>query len=157
MNKIYAGTNVGRKNIIMGLLLFLVLGVVIGIPLTIDMLGGSLMSTEQYQAWKILHAYGVFLAFANFFFGYCIDQLNASHRMQQIASWALVVAGLAGGFGRSVLLLLSATGGAWSYAASFIETLGFVIATLIFIRGLLMGQRVPEAEKRSSQPAQQSI
>jgi hypothetical protein len=157
MNKLFAGTQIGKKNISVGLVLFLVYGVVIGIPLTFDMLGGSLMSADQYEAWKVIHAYGVFLAFVNFFFGYCIDRLNTSHRMQEIASWALLVAGLVGVVGRSILLVLSATGGAWSYAASMIETLGFVIATLIFVRGLLAEKPAAIAENPLGQPSPKKI
>jgi len=135
MNKIFAGVNVGRKNILFGIALFLILGVVIGAPLTVDLLGGSLLTEAQYQAWKVLHAYGVFLAFVNFFFGYSIDRLSISEQQKEIASWSFVVAGLVGGFGRPVLFLLGALGGWGSYSISLIETVGFVLGTFLFLRG----------------------
>ncbi len=137
MNKIYADANLGRKNIAFGIGLFLILGVLVGIPLTVDFLGGSMFTAAQYQAWKVIHAYGVFLAFVNFFFGFCIDRLNLTRRQMAISSWSFVIAGLFGGIGRSMLILLSIQGGLGSYAASLIETLGFVLGTLIFVRGLI--------------------
>ena len=45
MNKIFAGVDVGKKNIIFGIALFLILGVVVGIPLTIGLFGGSMLIT----------------------------------------------------------------------------------------------------------------
>lgn len=135
MNTIYKDVDIGKKNIGLGFVLFLVLGVLVGIPLTVDLFGGSLLEPTQYQAWKVVHAYGVFLAFVNFFFGYCVDRLSLSRQQKEIASWAFVIAGLAGGAGRPVLLLLSSLGGAANYAVMFIETLGFVIGTFVFVRG----------------------
>jgi len=137
MNRIFADTEVGRKNIGFGIALFLILGVLVGIPLTVDLLGGSLLTAAQYQAWKVLHGYGVFLAFVNFFFGYSIDRLNLTRRQKEISSWSFVIAGLFGGIGRSVLFLLSIPGGFGSYTASLIETVGFVLGTFIFVRGLI--------------------
>ena len=135
MNKIFAGVNVGRKNILFGIALFLILGVVIGAPLTVDLFGGSLFTEAQYQAWKVLHAYGVFLAFVNFFFGYLIDRLSISMQQKEIASWSFVVAGLVGGIGRPALFLMSALGGWGSYSISLIETAGFIVGTFLFLRG----------------------
>ena len=135
MNKIFAGVNVGRKNILFGIALFLILGVVIGAPLTVDLFGGSLFTEAQYQAWKVLHAYGVFLAFVNFFFGYLIDRLSISMQQKEIASWSFVAAGLVGGIGRPALFLLGALGGWGSYSISLIETVGFVLGTFLFLRG----------------------
>ena len=137
MNRIFADTEVGRKNVGFGIALFLILGVMIGIPLTVDLLGGSLLTAAQYQAWKVLHGYGIFLAFVNFFFGYSIDRLNLTRRQKEISSWSFVIAGLFGGIGRSVLFLLSIPGGFGSYTASLIETVGFVLGTFIFVRGLI--------------------
>ena len=139
MRKILAGTEVGKKNVVFGMALFLLMGVAAGIPLTVDLFGGSLLSSAQYQTWKVLHAYGVFLAFVNFFFGYCIDRVNLTRGEKEIASWSFLIAGLAGGFGRSALYLLSMWGGFGSYAASLIETLGFIIGTFIFVRGQTKG------------------
>jgi len=53
--------------------LFLVLGVVLGFP-DRDLFGGSMLTESQYQTWKVLHAYGVFTAFVNFFFGFLVDE-----------------------------------------------------------------------------------
>jgi len=149
MNRIFADTEVGRKNIGFGMALFLILGVLVGIPLTVDLLGGSMLTASQYQAWKVLHGYGVFLAFVNFFFGYCIDRLNLTRMQKEISSWSFVVAGLFGGIGRSILFLLSLSGGFGSYTVSLIETLGFVLGTFIFVRGLI----AERAERQLEQPA----
>jgi membrane protease YdiL (CAAX protease family) len=135
MNRIFAGVDVGRKNIGFGIVLFLILGVVVGIPLTVDLFGGSMLTESQYQTWKVLHAYGVFTAFVNFFFGYCIDRLSINKQQKEIASWSFLVAGLVGGIGRPVLFLLSSFGGIGSYTISLIETVGFVVGTFIFVRG----------------------
>ena len=135
MNRIFAGVDAGRKNIGFGIALFLILGIVVGIPLTVDLLGGSMLTESQYQTWKVLHAYGVFLAFVNFFFGYLIDRLSISKQQKEIASWSFLAAGLVGGIGRPVLFLLSSPGGIANYTVSLIETVGFVLGTFIFIRG----------------------
>jgi hypothetical protein len=135
MNRIFAGADVGRKNIGFGLALFLILGVVVGIPLTVDLFGGSMLTSAQYQTWKVLHAYGVFLAFVNFFFGHCVDLLELTRRQKEIASWSFLMAGLFGGVGRSALAFLSIPGEFGRYAASLVETMGFVLGTIIFVRG----------------------
>ena len=137
MNKILAGVDVGRKNIVFSVVLFLVLGVVVGVPLTVDLFGGSMLTESQYQTWKVLHGYAVFVAFVNFFFGYCIDRQNLTRRQKEIASWSFLVAGIVGGFGRPVLFLLSMDGGVGSYLVSLIETVGFVLGTFIFLLGLI--------------------
>ena len=135
MNRIFAGVDVGRKNIGFGIVLFLILGVVVGIPLTVDLFGGSMLTGDQYQTWKVLHAYGVFLAFVNLFFGYGIDRLNLTRQQKEISSWSFLIAGLFGGLGRSLLFLSPVMGVFGSYAISFIETVGFVIGTLFFMLG----------------------
>ena len=135
MDKIFAGVNVGRKNIVFGISLFIVLGVVVGAPLTVDLLGGSLFTGAQYQAWKVLHAYGVFVAFINFFFGFLVDRLSLSRQQKEIASWSFMVAGLVGGIGRPALFLGSVPAGWAGYSISLIETVGFVLGTLLFVRG----------------------
>jgi hypothetical protein len=134
MNKIFAGVDVGRKNIIFSVILFLVLGVVVGIPLTVNLFGGSMLPASQYQTWKVLHAYAVFTAFVNFFFGFLVDRLSLGRRQLEIASWSFLVAGLVGGFGRPLLFLLSVPGSIGGYAISLIETLGFVVGTYMFVR-----------------------
>jgi hypothetical protein len=135
MNRIFAGVNVGRKNIVFGVVLFLVLGVVAGVPLTVNLFGGSMLTESQYQTWKVLHAYGVFTAFVNFFFGFLVDRMSLDRRQLEIASWSFLVAGLVGGFGRPVLFLLSVPGSIGSYAIDLIETVGFVLGTFIFVSG----------------------
>ena len=150
MNTIFANTDVGRKNILFGMALFLILGVVVGIPLTVDFLGGSMLTAAQYQTWKVLHGYGVFLAFVNFFFGHCIDRLNLTRRQKEISSWSFVIAGLFGGFGRSILFLFSILGGFGSYAASLIETAGFVLGTFIFVRGQIKERPAQQLEQPAS-------
>ncbi len=135
MNKFFAGIDVGRKNIVFGVVLFLVLGVVVGVPLTVNLFGGSMLTGSQYQTWIVLHAYGVFTAFVNFFFGFLVDRMSLGRRQLEIASWSFLVAGLVGGFGRPVLFLRSSPGGIASYAVSLVETAGFVLGTFIFVRG----------------------
>jgi hypothetical protein len=133
MNKIFAGIDVGKKNIIFGVVLFLVLGVVVGIPLTVGLFGGSMLTDSQYQTWKVLHAYGVFTAFVNIFFGFLVDRMSLGRRQLEIASWSFLVAGLVGGIGRPILFLLSVPGSTGSYVIDLIETVGFVLGTFIFL------------------------
>ena len=148
MNRIFADTDVGRKNIGFGMALFLIVGVVVGIPLTVDFMGGSMLTEAQYQTWKVIHGYGVFLAFVNFFFGYCIDRLNLTKRQKEISSWSFVIAGLFGGIGRSVLFLLPIQGG-YGNTINLVETVGFVIGTFIFV----LGQTKVRPARRLEQPA----
>src|SRR4030042_2323943 len=152
MNRIFAGVDVGRKNIVFGMALFLALGVAVGALLTVDLFGGSMLTESQYQTWKVMHGYGVFLAFVNFFFGYLIDRLSISEQQKEIASWSLVVAGLVGGVGRPVLFLLSSPGGIASYAVSLVETVGFVLGTFIFVR-VQMNERHAQPPKETAPPA----
>ena len=147
MNRIFSGAFAGRKNIGFGMALFLILGVVAGVPLTIDLLGGSMLTEAQYQTWKVLHGYGIFLAFVNFFFGYCIDRLNVNRRQKETASWAFVTAGAVGGIGRPVLFLLTVPVGVISLTISLIETVGFVLGTFIFIRGLMNANPAQQPEE----------
>ena len=137
MNRIFADADVGRKNIGFGLALFLIIGVAGGIPLTVNFFGGSMLTSAQYQAWKVIHGYGVFLSFVNFFFGYGIDRLALSRGQKEISSWSFLIAGLFGGMGRSLVFLLPVLGGSGNYI-NLVETVGFVIGTFIFVRGLIM-------------------
>ncbi len=137
MNKVLAGVDIGRKNVVFGVVLFLVLGVVVGVPLTVDLFEGSMLSESQYQTWKVLHAYAVFTAFINFFFGFLVDRMNLARRQLEIASWSFLVAGIVGGFGRPLLFVFSVSGPIGSYAISLIETVGFVIGTFLFVRSLM--------------------
>jgi hypothetical protein len=142
VNRFFAGADVGRKNIGFGIALFLILGVVVGIPLTIDFLGGTLLTSEQYQQWKVVHGYGVFLSFVNFFFGLCIDRLSLTKREMELSSWSFLLAGVVGGFGRPVLLLAAAMSDFGIYV-SLVETALFVVGTATVVRGL-MKERVPD-------------
>jgi hypothetical protein len=150
MNKIFAGVDVGKKNIIFGITLFLILGVVVGIPLTIGLFGGSMLTESQYQTWKVLHAYGVFTAFVNIFFGFLVDRMNLRRRELEIASWSFLVAGLVGGIGRPVLFLLSVSGVWAGYVIDLIETLGFVIGTFIFVLSRLQGSELRQSANAAS-------
>ena len=149
MDRIFAGADVGRKNIAFGTGLFLILGVVVGIPLTIDFLGGSMLTSSQYQTWKVVHAYGVFLSFINFFFGLCIDRLNLTRGQKEISSWSFLLAGLIGGIVRMLLVLFSALGEFGIYA-SLGETVLFVLGTFTLVRGQMKEQ--PDRPERSAGP-----
>ncbi len=139
MNKIFADAVIGRKNILTGIVLFLILGVIVGIPLTIDFLGGSLLTGAQYQSWKVIHGYSVFLAFINFFLGLVIDRFNMTVGQKQIVSWSFLVAGVVGGLGRMLLVLLAALEALGRYA-SLVETVLFVLGTFLVARALLQGK-----------------
>lgn len=134
MNRLFTGVDAGRKNIVGSVVLFLLLGVVAGVPLTVDLFGGSMLTESQYQTWKVLHAYGVFTAFVNFFFGFLVDRMSTGRRELEIASWSFLIAGLVGGIGRPVLFLLAVPGLTAGYAVSLIETVGFVVGTYLFVR-----------------------
>lgn len=153
MSTILANAVVGRKNVLFGALLFLILGVLAGIPLTIDMLGGSILTAEQYQVWKVVHGYGVFLSFINFFFGLWIDRLNVSRQQKEIASWSFLLAGLIGGLGRYALVLASALG-EFGRIASLFETMLFVLGSFVVVRGLLQERpsRQPEPTAQTGYP-----
>jgi len=136
MDRIYANTDVGRKNIGFGIGLFLIIGIAVGIPLTIDLFGGSILSQDQYQTWKVVHGYGVFLAFINYFFGLCIDRLSLTRAQKEISSWSFLLAGIIGGLVRMILVLTSSLDEFGIYA-SLGESACFILGTLIFVRGQL--------------------
>jgi hypothetical protein len=112
----------------------------VGIPLTINFLGGSVLTSEQYQAWKVVHGYGVFLAFINYFFGLLIDRVDLTRQQKEVASWSFLIAGLFGAITRMILLLLSALGTFGLYA-SLGETIFISLGTIVFVFGQLRGQR----------------
>jgi hypothetical protein len=140
VNNFFASVDVGRKNIIFGVVLFLVLGVVVGVPLTVNLFGGSMLTESQYQTWRVLHAYGVFTAFVNFFFGFLVDRMSLGRRQLEIASWSFLIAGLVGGIGRPVLFLLTVPGSIGGYAIDLIETVGFVVGAFIFVRSRMQSR-----------------
>jgi hypothetical protein len=144
MKALFANADVGRKNILFGIALFLILGVVMGIPLTIDFFGGSIFTVEQYQTWKVVHGYSVFLAFINYFFGLLIDQVALTKQQKEISSWFILISGVFGGVTRSALILLSSLHEFGMYA-SLGEVVFITLGTAIFLRGLLNKQRYQAA------------
>jgi hypothetical protein len=139
MNGIFANVDIGRKNILFGFALFLTLGVVVGIPLTINFFGGSILTSDQYQMWKVVHGYGVFLGFINYFFGLLIDRLDLTRRSKEISSWSMLTAGLFGAIIRMILVLLSALNDFGVYA-SLGEVAFITLGTVIFLIGQMRGR-----------------
>jgi hypothetical protein len=146
MNTIFADVQVGRKNIAFGIVLFLISGVLVGIPLTINFFGGSVLTSDQYQAWKVVHGYGIFLAFLNYFFGLMIDRLDLTRRQKEVSSWSFLIAGLFGAVTRMTLLLLSALS-AFGLYASLGETVFISLGTIVFVLGQLRGQHSHSPER----------
>ena len=144
MNGFMYGIDVGRKNMVFGMVLFLLLGIAVGTPLTIDFFGGSVLSSEQYQTWKVIHGYGIFLAFINYFFGLVIDRLTLTSTRKEIASWSFIIAAAFGGLGRMGLALLSVLG-AYGVYASLGEVLFITLGTLLFLSGQLQSPRTAAA------------
>ena len=106
-------------------------------------------TSGQYQSWKVVHGYGVFLSFVNFFFGLCIDRLNLTRGQKEISSWSFLLAGFVGGIARMLLVLFSALGEFGLYA-SLSETVLFVLGTFILVRGQMKEQ--PDRPERSAGP-----
>jgi len=150
MNAILSDANVGKKNIVFGIVLFLLLGVVVGIPLTINLFGGSLLTSDLYQIWKVVHGYGIFLAFINYFLGLTIDRLEMPKQHKEIVSWSFLVAGVIGGIARMILVLVSSISTFGIYA-SLAESTLFVIGTIIFVRGQVR-QKLNRPSESASQP-----
>jgi hypothetical protein len=134
MENILGTSDVGRKNVAFGIALFLISGVIVGIPLTINFFGGSVLTSGQYQAWKVVHGYSIFLGFINYFFGLVIDRLALTRGQKELSSWCMLAAGLVGGVGRMTLLLLSALD-EFGVVASLGEVVLIVLATAVFLRG----------------------
>lgn len=149
MNGFMHGIDVGRKNMVFGMVLFVLLGIAVGIPLTIDFFGGSVLSSEQYQTWKVIHGYGIFLAFINYFFGLMIDRLALTSTRKEIASWSFIIAATFGGFGRMGLALFSVLG-AYGVYASLGEVLFITLGTLLFLSGQLQSPRTAAAPRHAS-------
>jgi hypothetical protein len=131
---LYGSADVGKKNIALGIVLFAVIGILMGIPLTINFFGGSVLTSEQYVAWKVVHGYGVFLAFVSYFYGLLIDRVNLTRRQKQLSSWCFLLAGVVGGLGR-MTLLLSGTLDEYGVFASLAEVALFVVGMGVFLFG----------------------
>ncbi|HEY6103573.1 MAG TPA: hypothetical protein VI007_10165 [bacterium] len=82
-----------------GIGLFLLLGVAVGIPLTIDFFGGSVLAEEQYRIWKVIHGYGIFLGFINYFFGLSIHRLLLTRDQKEVSLGTLIPVSLCLGAG----------------------------------------------------------
>ncbi len=134
MDKMFTGVDVGRKNVAFGVGLFILLGFGFGVPLTINLFGGSVLTQDQYQTWKVVHGYGVFLGFVNYFFGLIIDRLPLTKRQKELSSWAILVAGLFGGVFRMIFAMTS-TLAEFGLYASLGETIFISLGTLIFLLG----------------------
>ena len=148
MYRAFAEMDVGKRNVAFGIGLFVLMGVGGGIPLTIDFFGGSIFTAEQYQTWKVVHGYSVFLAFINYFFGVTIDRWQLNRRQKQLASWSLLIAGLSGGMARPILALFGVLSdhGVW---ASLGEVVFITLGTYLFVVGQLKGwaaTRTPEVK-----------
>jgi hypothetical protein len=138
MGRFFGDAEFGRKNIILGVALFLALGVVVGIPLTVNFLGGSMLTSDQYGTWKVIHGYGIFLGLINYFFGLTIDRLQLTRQQKQVSSWSFVIAGLIGGAGRPILMLLSALA-QFGIFVSLGETVFITLGTAVFLLGQMRG------------------
>ena len=134
MNAFFSVAQVGKKNMIFGSFLFLLFAFVIGVPLTLDFLGLSVMSSEQYELWKVVHAYGIFLGVVNYLIGTSVDKLSISARQKEVLSWSFVVAGLFGAIGRMILVLVSAYDD-WHLLASLGEVVFFSVGMAVYIYG----------------------
>ena len=150
MNVILSDANVGKKNIVFGIVLFLLLGVIVGVPLTINFLGGSLLTSDQYQMWKVVHGYGIFLAFINYFLGLTIDRLEMPKQHKEIVSWSFLTAGVIGGIVRMTLVLASLLNTFGIYA-SLAESALFILGTIIFVRGQVR-QKLSHSLESTTQP-----
>jgi hypothetical protein len=146
--RIFADADVGKKNMLFGIALFVILGVGVGVPLTIDFLGGSTLG-DQYQTWKVVHGYAVFLSFVNYFFGLSIDRLNLTRLQKEVASWSFLLAGLSGGLARPVLVLTS-TFNDFGIYASLAETVFITLGTIAFVIGQI--RREKPAERTATLP-----
>ena len=149
MYRLFADVQVGKKNMTFGIALFLIAGVMMGIPLTINFFGGAILASDQYQTWKVVHGYGVFLAFINYFLGLTIDRLDLPEQHKEIVSWSFLTAGLIGGIGRMILVLTLSLNALGIYA-SLGETVGFILGAVVFVLGQ-MRTRPSDVLERSEQ------
>jgi hypothetical protein len=116
------------------------MGVLVGIPLTINFFGGAVLTDEQYQTWKVVHGYGVFLGFINYFFGLAIDRLDLPRRQKELSSWSFLAASAVGGLGRMVLVLVSGFE-RFGLFASLAEVVFVTAGTALFVAGQIRSRR----------------
>lgn len=147
-----ADSDIGRKNVLFGIALFLILGVGLGIPLTMDFLGGSTLG-DQYQPWKVVHGYAVFLSFINYFFGLSIDRWNLTRLQKETASWSFLIAGLFGGLARPLLLLTSTLDTLGIYV-SLGETVFISLGTIVYLIGQTRGKT--QTERPATRPGREA-
>lgn len=141
MDNLFLDTQIGKKNIIFGALLFLLFALVIGVPLTLNFFGIPVLSAEQYQLWKVVHGYGIFLGMINYLLGITVDKLSISGPQKQVLSWSFIMAGLFGAFVRMTLLLLAAYED-WHLFASLGEVVFFSVGLAIFVYGWTRKKRL---------------
>lgn len=134
MNNLFLDTRIGKKNIIFGVFLFLLFALVIGIPLTLNFFGVRVLTDEQYEIWKVVHGYGIFLAVINCFLGTAVDDLRISHGQKEVVSWSFIVAGVFGALVRMALVLLGLLE-EWHLLASLGEVVFFSIGLALFVYG----------------------
>jgi hypothetical protein len=151
MTGLLNGIDVGRKNVVFGMALFALLGVVLGIPLTIDFFGGSVLGEATYRTWKVIHGYGIFLGFINYLVGFMLDRLAMTRRQKELISWSFLIAAAFGGFGRMALALVSGLD-AFGVYASFGEVVFITVGTFFFISGQL---HTPRAAARAMRPQEE--
>lgn len=145
-------TQVGRKNILFGAFLFLLFAVGMGIPLTINLFGGTALTAEQYQLWKVVHGYGLFLGVINVFLGASMNNLRLSSGQKEILSWSFIIAAAFGGIVRLALVLLSAYE-AWHLLPSLGEAVFFSIGLVLFVYGWnRSGDLAEKTRTRFSEP-----
>jgi hypothetical protein len=142
------GIDAGKKNVVFGIALFGLLGVIVGIPLTIDFFGGSILSTDQYRTWKVIHGYGIFLGFINYFVGLMLDRLTMTHRQRELTSWSFIIAAAFGGLGRMILALAGALE-AFGLYASLGEVAFITVGTFFFVSAQLHTPRATARVVRS--------
>lgn len=148
MDTLRSEMQAGRKNILFGAFLFLLFAVGMGIPLTINLFGGSALSSEQYQLWKVVHAYGLFLGVINLFLGTSINNLRLSSGQKELLSWSFIIAALFGAIARMALVLIAAYE-AWHLLPSLGEAVFFSIGLVLFVYGLnRSGDRVEKTPPR---------
>jgi hypothetical protein len=135
---VFGDADTGKKNIVAGIALFVMLGIGLGVPLTIDFFGGTTLG-DGYATWKVVHGYAVFLSFINYFFGLTVDRLSLTRTQKEVAGWSVLAAGLFGGVGRPALVLMSALEeyGIW---VSLSETAFLIIGTIVFVIGQIRGR-----------------